>query len=71
MGGQHQRVDRPGLLIDTKGSRRQEEMETAGFKVIGGDPTTLCIMGLMMIMMKQRRNIYAAVSTQLYSTIYF
>ena len=41
MGGQHQRVDRPGLLRDTKGGRRQEEVETAGFKVIDGAPTTL------------------------------
>ena len=28
VGGQHQRVDRPGLL--TKGGRRQEEVDTAG-----------------------------------------
>ena len=36
MGGQHQRVDRPGLLRDTKG-------------VIGGAPTTLRVKGLMMM----------------------
>ena len=47
LGGQHQRVDRPGLLRDTKGGRRQEEVETAGFKVIGGAPTTLRVTGLM------------------------
>ena len=41
MGGQHQRVDRLGLLRDTKGGRRHEEVETAGFKVIGGTPKTL------------------------------
>ena len=51
MGGQHQRVDRPGLLRDTKGSRRQEEVETAGFKVIDGAPTMLRLTGLMMMMM--------------------
>ena len=51
MGGQHQRVDRPGLLTDTKGSRRQEEVETAGYKVIGGAPTTLRVTGLMTMMM--------------------
>ena len=50
MGG-HQRVDKPGLLRDTKGGRRQEEVETAGFKVIGGAPTTLRVTGLMMMMM--------------------
>ena len=42
-------MDRPGLLRDTKGGRQQEEVETAGFKVIGGDPTTLRVTGLMMI----------------------
>ena len=51
MGGQHQRVDRPGLLRDTKGGRRQEEVETTGCKVIGGAPTTLRVMGLMTMMM--------------------
>ena len=50
MGG-HQRVDKPGLLRDPKGGRRQEEVETAGFKVIGGAPTTLRVTGLMMMMM--------------------
>ena len=49
MGGQHQRVDRSGLLRDTKGDRRQEEVETAGFKVIGGAPTILRVTGLMMM----------------------
>ena len=48
MGGQHQRVDRPGLPRDSKGGRRQEEVETAGFKVIVGAPTTLRVTGLMM-----------------------
>ena len=51
MGGQYQRVDRPGLVIDTKGGRRQEEVETAGFKVIGGAPTALRVTELMMMMM--------------------
>ena len=49
MGGQHQRVDRSGLLRDTKGGRRQEEVERAGCKVID---TTLRVTGLMMMMMK-------------------
>ena len=31
-------MDRPGLLRDTKGGRRQEEVETASCKVIGGAP---------------------------------
>ena len=53
MGGQHQRVDKPGLLRDTKGSRRQEEVETTGCKVIGGAPTTLWVTGLMMMMNTQ------------------
>ena len=51
VGGQHQRVDRPRLLRDTKGGRRQEEVETSGFKVIGGAPTTLQVTGLMIMMM--------------------
>ena len=51
MGGQHQRVDRPGLLRDTKGGRRQTEVETAGCEVIGGVLTTLRVKGLMMMMM--------------------
>ena len=50
VGGQHQRVDRPGLLRETKSGRRQEEVETPGFKVIGGAPTSLQVMGLMMMM---------------------
>ena len=41
VGRQHQRGDRPGLLTDTKFGRRQEDVETADFKVIGGAPTTL------------------------------
>ena len=44
-------MDRPGVLIDTKGGRRQEGVETAGCKVIGGAPTTLRVTGLMMMMM--------------------
>ena len=51
MGGQHKRVDTPGLLINAKGGRRYEEMETVGCKVIGGAPTTLRVTGLMMMMM--------------------
>ena len=47
VGGQHQRVDMPGLLRDTKGGRRQEEVETVGYKVIGGIPTTLRVTGLI------------------------
>ena len=52
VGGQQQRVDRPGLLRGTKGGRRQAEVETAGYEVIGGAPTTLWVKGLMMMMMK-------------------
>ena len=44
-------MDSPGLLKDTKGGRRQEEVETAGCKVIWGAPTTLRVTGLMMMMM--------------------
>ena len=43
-------TSKSGLLRDTKGSRRQEEVETAGFKVIGGAPTTLRVTGLMMML---------------------
>ena len=46
MGGQHQRVDRPGLLRDTKGSRQQAEAKTAGCEVINDTP----VKGLMMMM---------------------
>ena len=35
----------------TKGGRRQEEVATAGFKVIDGAPMTLRVTGLMMMMM--------------------
>ena len=36
---------------ETDDGRRQEEVETAGFKVIGGSPTKLRVTGLMMMMM--------------------
>ena len=49
MGGQHQGMDRPGFLRDTKGDRRQAEVETAGCEVIGGAPTTLRVKGVMKI----------------------
>ena len=52
----HQRVDRPGLLRDTKGGRRQEEVETAGFKVIGVAPITLRVTGLMMMIVTRCRS---------------
>ena len=42
-------MDRPGLLRDTKGGRRQAEMETVGCEVIGGDPKTFRVKGLMMM----------------------
>ena len=51
MRRQHQRVDRSVLLRDTKGGRRQGEVETAGFKVIGDAPTTVRVTLLMMMMM--------------------
>ena len=51
MGGQHQRVDRPGLLRDTKGGRRQAEVETPGCEVIRGAPTTLRVTRLMMMIL--------------------
>ena len=62
MGGQHQRVDRPGLLRDTKGGRRQEEVETAGVKVIGSAPMTRRVTGLMMMMvtMMMMQTIYGS-----------
>ena len=44
-------MDSLRLIRDTKGGRRHEEVETEGFKVIGGAPTTLRVMGLMMMMM--------------------
>ena len=47
-------MDRPGLLRDTKGGSRQEEVETAGCKVIGDATTTLRVTGLMMMVMKGR-----------------
>ena len=65
MRGQHQRVDRPGLLKDTKGRRRQEEVETAGFNVIGGAPTTLRVTGLMMMM-----NIWKFKTVSVFSCIF-
>ena len=54
VGGQHQRVDRPGLFRDTEGGRRQEEVETAGYKVVGGAPTKLRVTGLMIMMMMMK-----------------
>ena len=57
LGGQHQRVDRPGILTDTKGDRRQAEVETADCEVIGGVPTTLRDKELMMMMMMMMMNI--------------
>ena len=49
MGGQHQKVDRPGLR-DTKGDRRQAEVDTTGCEVIGDAPSTLRVKGLMKMM---------------------
>ena len=50
MGGQHQRMDRPGLLRDTKSGRRQAEMETTGCEDIGGAPMTFRVKGLTVMM---------------------
>ena len=52
MAGQHHRVDRPGLQRDTKGGRRQAEVETTSCEVIGGAPTTLLVKGLLLLLMK-------------------
>ena len=57
VGGQHQRVDRPGLLRDTKGGRRQAEVEISGCEVIGGAPTTLRVKGLMMMNVSSDRRV--------------
>ena len=58
------RVDKPGLHRDTNGGRRQEEVETAGFKVIGGAPTTLRVTGLMM-MINAFLTYYVIIHTQI------
>ena len=47
VGGHHQKVDRPFLLRDTKGGKRQAEVETTGYKVIGGAPTKLRVKVMM------------------------
>ena len=59
-----QRVDRRGLLRDSKGDRRQEEVETAGFKVIVGAPTTLRVTGLMMTMMMMCISVFPTIHGQ-------
>ena len=64
MGGQHRRVDRPGLPRDTKGGRRHSEAETTGWKVIGGAPTTLRVKGLMMMMMMMKLSLCTTLSLQ-------
>ena len=60
-------MDRPGLLRYTKGGRRQEELETAGFKVIAGAPTTLRVTGLMMMMMNNSTTFEALPLTKFWS----
>ena len=57
MGGEHQKVDRPVLLRDTKGGRRHADVDTAGCEVICGTPTTLRVKRLMMTMMMMMKNV--------------
>ena len=44
-------MDRPGIWQVPEGSGKQEKMEKTGCKIICGDPTTLAVKGLMMMMM--------------------
>ena len=45
------RMDRPGVRQVPEGSGEQRKMEKTGCKIICGAPTTLAVMGLMMMMM--------------------
>ena len=49
-GRQHQEMDRPGVQQVPEGSGEQGKMEKTGCKIICGDPTTLAVKGLMMMM---------------------
>ena len=44
-------MDRPGVQQVPEGSGEQGKMEKTGFQIFCGAPTTLRVMGLMMMMM--------------------
>ena len=44
-------MDRPGVRQVPEGSGEQGKMEKTGYKIIGDAPSTLAVMGLMMMMM--------------------
>ena len=56
VGRQHQGMDRPGVPQVPEGSGEQGKMEKTGCRVICGDPTTLAVKGLMMMMMMMNRD---------------
>ena len=51
VGRQHQGMDRPAVWQVPEGSGEQGKMEKTGCKIICGAPTTLAVMGLMMMIM--------------------
>ena len=51
VGRQHQGMDRPRVRQVPEGSGEQGKMEKTGCKIICGDPTTIAVEGLMMMMM--------------------
>ena len=55
MGRQLQGMDRPVVRQVEEGGGEQGKMEKTGYKIICGAPTTLAVMGLMMIMMREKR----------------
>ena len=50
MGRLYQGKDRPGVRQVPEGSGEQGKMENTGCKIVCGAPTTLAVMGLMMMM---------------------
>ena len=50
VGSHHQGMDRPGVRQVPEGSGEQGKMEKTVCKIIYGAPTTLSVMGLMMMM---------------------
>ena len=52
--GRHQGMDRSGVRQVPDGSREQGKMEKTSCKIICGDPTTLAVKGLTMMMMTVR-----------------
>ena len=51
VGKHHQGMDWPGVRQVPEGSGEQGKMEKTGCKIICGDPTTLAVKELMMMMM--------------------